>query len=89
MRAHLVVRGQVQGVGFRWFVQQAARALDLAGAVRNAPDGSVEVEVEGDGDAVERLRAMLMEGPPAARVESVETIAATPEQLDHPFRIRR
>ena len=48
MQLHVVVRGRVQGVGFRWFVREAARALGLAGWVRNRPDGSVEVAAEGD-----------------------------------------
>jgi len=89
MRVHLVVRGQVQGVGFRWFVQELARSLDLAGTVRNTADGSVDVEAEGGDDAIETLRAGLTEGPPAARVASVDRIEGTGEQLDRPFRIRR
>ena len=47
MRVHLVVRGRVQGVGFRWFVKEVARGLDLAGWVKNRADGGVEVVAEG------------------------------------------
>jgi acylphosphatase len=89
MRVHVVVRGRVQGVGFRWFVQQSASSLDLAGWVRNTPDGSVEVEAEGNPAEVQRLRALLDDGPSGARVESIEEIAVGSEQLERPFRIKR
>ena len=59
MRMHVVVSGRVQGVGFRWFVREAAIALDLAGWVRNRPDGSVEVAADGDDDRVARVRDTL------------------------------
>lgn len=89
MRVHVVVRGRVQGVGFRWFVQQSASSLDLAGWVRNTADGSVEVEAEGNPSEVQRLRALLGDGPSGARVESVEEVAVGSEQLERPFRIKR
>jgi acylphosphatase len=64
----IVVSGRVQGVGFRWFVRQAARELGLAGRVRNLPDGTVEVAVAGPEEALAALRERLREGPPGARV---------------------
>jgi acylphosphatase len=89
MRLRVVVRGRVQGVGFRWFVQQSADSLGLAGWVRNTPHGSVELEAEGSAPEVEQLRAMLREGPPRARVEAVDEIEVGSDQLERPFRIRR
>jgi acylphosphatase len=89
MRVRVVVRGRVQGVGFRWFVQQSATSLDLAGWVRNTSDGSVEVEAEGNAPDLQRFRALLGDGPSGARVESVEEVAAGSEQLERPFRIKR
>jgi acylphosphatase len=71
-RLEATVRGDVQGVGFRWFVQRQAAVLGLDGWVANAPDGSVQVVAEGAPASVERLLALLNEGPPAARVERVE-----------------
>ena len=65
------VEGRVQGVGFRYFVQFRARELRLAGAVRNLPSGSVQVEAEGPREALETLIQELHQGPPAARVERV------------------
>jgi acylphosphatase len=70
-RIHLVVHGRVQGVGFRHFVTREARALGLAGSVRNRPDGSVEVEAEGGPGALAELAAAVRRGPPGARVEQV------------------
>lgn len=66
------IHGLVQGVGYRWFVQRQAAALGLDGWVANTPDGSVRVVAEGQPAGVERLLALLHEGPPGARVERVE-----------------
>lgn len=68
---HVAVRGRVQGVGFRWFVRERARSLGLSGWVRNEPDGSVEVFAVGPDGELARLRHLLEQGPPAARVERV------------------
>jgi len=65
------VEGRVQGVGFRFFVCDRARALGLSGAVRNLPTGSVHVEAEGSRESLTTLIEDLHEGPPAARVERV------------------
>ncbi len=67
------VYGRVQGVGYRHFVWTRARRLGLTGWVRNEPDGSVAVVAEGPRPALESLLDALREGPPAARVERVET----------------
>ncbi|HTJ23558.1 MAG TPA: acylphosphatase [Gemmatimonadaceae bacterium] len=75
MRLHVLVRGRVQGVGFRWYVREAARDLGLAGWVRNRPDGAVEIAAEGDAPRVERLRDMLRAGPSGASVTAVDDLA--------------
>ena len=67
-----VVRGRVQGVGFRWFAQREASRLALGGWVANEADGSVRCEVTGSRPAVEAFIASLHEGPPSAWVERVE-----------------
>jgi acylphosphatase len=67
-----VVRGRVQGVGFRWFVEREAHTLGIAGWVRNKPDGSVEVLAMGTRDQLHSLRSRLQQGPRAARVDNVE-----------------
>lgn len=89
MRLHVVVRGRVQRVGFRWFVQEEARSLDLAGWVRNTTDGSVEVEAQGEQASVQKLRDALNRGPGGAHVESVDDMSLGGDQLARPFRIVR
>jgi acylphosphatase len=67
-----VVRGRVQGVGFRWFVEREAHILGIAGWVRNNADSSVEVLAQGTRDQLSGLRSRLQQGPRAARVDDVE-----------------
>lgn len=89
MRLRATVRGRVQGVGFRWFVQENARHLSLSGWVRNAADGSVELEVEGTEAAVARFRETIAIGPRGARVDVIDELAHGTDVLEHPFRIAR
>ena len=70
--AHIVVSGMVQGVGFRYFVMHHARFLNLAGWVRNLPNGNVEIEVEGDRTSVESLIVYVRRGPRSAVVGDVD-----------------
>ena len=66
------VHGQVQGVFFRNWTMDRARALGVRGWVRNRKDGTVELVAHGDADAVDRLVAACRAGPPAARVERID-----------------
>jgi acylphosphatase len=68
-----VVRGLVQGVGFRWATVRQARALGLTGMVRNLDDGRVEVVAEGEEERLTRLRTWLSHGPSGAQVRSVDS----------------
>jgi acylphosphatase len=73
MTTRFLVSGQVQGVGFRWFVARHARALGLGGYARNLPDGRVEVVAGGGRDeALARLEELLRAGPAHAMVERLE-----------------
>ena len=73
VQRHCLVRGRVQGVGFRAFVVQAARELGVAGWVRNREDGSsIELLAEGPPWAVRELVDRVRVGPAHARVESVQ-----------------
>jgi len=89
-RLRLEVSGDVQGVGFRWFARETARRLDLAGWVRNRPDGSVEIAIEGEDVRVEQFIGHLARGPTGAQVADV---ARRPlddgEALSRPFTILR
>jgi acylphosphatase len=86
---HLVINGRVQGVGFRWFTRQAARALNLTGRVRNLPDGRVDVRVVGDPDALAQFLDRMREGPPASRVTEIEETELTPVPSWDGFEIDR
>ena len=65
------VRGRVQGVGFRYFVRNAAGRHGLSGYAHNLADGRVEFLLQGDADAVERVIAQIRQGPQHARVDDV------------------
>jgi len=70
-RVRAIVTGRVQGVGFRVSTVDEARKIRLTGWVRNLPDGSVELEAQGDDAQVAALLAWCEHGPPAARVTGV------------------
>jgi acylphosphatase len=83
-----LVRGRVQGVGFRWFVEREAHVLQIAGWVRNNPDGRVEVLAMGTREQLAGLRSRLQEGPRAARVDNVEEAEAEPVVGLNSFQVR-
>ncbi len=87
-RLHAIVEGHVQGVGFRYFVQDTALALRLKGWVRNRWDGSVEVLAEGERLNLEKLLAALQRGPRAARVTRLTHEWQTPTNEFASFSIR-
>ena len=70
--ARYVVRGRVQGVGFRWFVLRQAEQLGIHGWAKNLDDGSVEVVADGTGEQLGKLETALRRGPSLARVDGVE-----------------
>ncbi|MCL4848926.1 MAG: acylphosphatase [Acidobacteria bacterium] len=88
VRRHYVVRGRVQGVGFRFHTERRALAEGLSGFVRNRPDGTVEVEVEGEAEAVARFEWALGQGPPGARVDRLETTELAPTARAEGFTVR-
>ncbi len=82
-----IVRGRVQGVGFRWFVDHEARVLGLAGWVRNNLDGTVEALAIGTDQQQAAFSAKLRRGPRAARVDEVKEWPAEPVEDLTTFRI--
>jgi len=66
-----VVKGRVQGVGFRWFVLNEAKKLNISGTVRNLPDGSVEVLAQSTLETLYKLKDLLKSGPSFARVDEI------------------
>jgi acylphosphatase len=81
VRRRLVIHGRVQGVFFRDTLRRRAEAAGVAGWARNTWDGTVEVVLEGEEDAVARLIAFAREGPEGARVERVEVFEEETEGL--------
>ena len=77
----VTIKGRVQGVGYRAWVEYQATAADLEGWVRNRRDGSVEAVFAGRGKAVAEMVALCRHGPPGARVEAVLKESAAPEEL--------
>ena len=83
-----VVSGRVQGVGFRYFAQDAARREGLHGYVMNRDDGTVEAVAEGDAESIERFERALHRGPSRARVERVVVDDTEPSLSANGFVIR-
>jgi len=87
-RARAVVTGEVQGVGYRFFVERHARDRSLAGFARNEFDGSVTVEIQGPGPAVQEVLEALKTGPRSAIVEDVRVQWLDPVPGQSGFAIR-
>ena len=83
MTLQFLVLGEVQGVGFRYFVARRATRLGLHGWTRNLPDGRVEVVVQGEDSALASLEEALRTGPPRARVFRVEKVEISDEIVSH------
>lgn len=83
-----LVEGRVQGVGFRYFAQQAARRSGVRGWVRNLGDGRVEALAEGGAAAVAAFEQAIRRGPPLARVDGFETETRDPAGRCCGFEIR-
>jgi len=81
------VRGRVQGVGFRWFVEREAQTLGVSGWVRNRSDGTVEVLAQGTREQHFSLRSKLQQGPRASRVDEVEEVESEVQPDMKSFRI--
>ena len=82
-----VITGRVQGVGYRFFVLDAGRREGLHGHVRNLADGGVEIEAEGEAEALARFEAALWRGPARARVDDIAIDELAPTGRPGPFAI--
>lgn len=77
-RAHIIISGIVQGVGFRYHARSEALQLGIGGWVRNLPDGSVEAVAEGEGESVDAFVKWCRVGPPSAMVSGVQVTVEKP-----------
>lgn len=91
---HVIVSGEVQGVGYRYTMRMVARDEGVSGWVRNREDGSVEAEFSGTAAQVDAVLAWMAEGPPGSRVTDARVSdarvsdAAGPAPLPVPFEVR-
>ncbi|HZX79075.1 acylphosphatase [Lysobacter sp.] len=83
--ARFVVSGKVQGVFFRASTREQALELDLRGYAKNLPDGRVEVLAAGSDAALDALAAWLRQGPPQARVDDLERLPASDDEVGEGF----
>ena len=88
VRMHVLVTGRVQGVNFRWFTQEKARALGVTGWVRNLESGHVEAEIEGDQASIDELLGQLHVGPRSAQVDTVEATPISSVKQYSDFEVR-
>ncbi len=88
VNAKITVKGIVQGVGYRWFADRAARKYDLKGYVANLPDGSVFLEVEGERGLIEDLIKDLRVGPRMSKIDDVIVEWGKPHYLFLGFKIK-
>ena len=89
MVRHYLIKGRVQGVGFRWFVHREAAALGLNGWVRNTEDGHVEVVVSGEPEMLAEFQALLHKGSRGSRVDAIieHELAESESEALGPFQI--
>lgn len=87
VRRVATITGVVQGVSFRWYTLQEAERLGLTGWVRNDPDGSVRLEVQGPISRVDELHTWLHDGPTHAHVDEVSVREVDPVNGEDEFRI--
>jgi len=83
-----LITGRVQGVGCRYFTQRVAVQHGIGGWVRNTPDGRVEVEAEGDADAMHQFERQISTGPAGAHVDHVSTTEVAGGPVHSGFSIR-
>ena len=88
IRVQAIASGLVQGVNYRWFVLENAKEMSLRGWVRNLPDGRVEVEIEGEKQAVDKLIEAMRKGPMMAHVTGVAVVDLAYEGKYREFQVR-
>ncbi len=87
IRRHIIFKGRVQGVGFRYRASYAARSLEITGWVRNDADGSVEMEVQGSEVQINRMLSMLSNDS-YIRIDKMDTADIPLEEKERGFRVK-
>ena len=78
VRVHVVVSGEVQGIGYRAFIKRRAQSIGIIGWIRNLEDGNVEAVFQGESDIIEEIIAVCNRGPVFARVKNVQVFKEEP-----------
>ncbi|MAH22027.1 MAG: acylphosphatase [Thaumarchaeota archaeon] len=78
VRIHVVVSGEVQGIGYRAFIKRRAQSIGVIGWIRNLENGSVEAVFQGESDIIEEVIAICNRGPVFARVKNVQVFKEEP-----------
>jgi acylphosphatase len=86
-RVHLIVSGHVQGVGYRMFIHRVASGLDLSGWVRNLPDGTVEIDAQGNDRNIQALLERAWKGPSRSQVTRIRKEEKTPDETMKGFSV--
>ena len=84
---HIIITGLVQGIGFRYFAVREAKALGITGNVRNLPDGSVEVNAQGEKTVLDEFVTLLKEGPSSGTVKEVKVEKLVPGRKFETFSV--
>lgn len=87
VRYHIIVRGKVQGVGFRFFTQQKASLNGITGWVKNKSDCSVEIDAEGDKDSISSFIDAIKKGSPFSKIEEIKIKQLPPLKNNTSFKI--
>jgi len=87
-KLHIIVKGKVQGVGYRYFAYINARDMGINGFVRNLQNGDVELVVEGDPEILAKYIDILKSGPHSSKVEKVEVTENDSRDSNNSFKIR-
>ncbi len=87
-RVSITITGRVQGVGYRYFAEEAAESLGITGWVRNTAERTVELEAQGESAELDDFLSRLREGPPLSRVKDVVTCDLPVEQGESSFGVR-
>lgn len=80
-RLHLIIHGDVQGVGFRWYTMREAEKLGLVGWVKNKTNGTVEIVAEGEDQLLQKFKEWCEKGVSSARVERVDAEMGDVEEI--------
>ncbi len=88
-QAHLYIKGDVVGVGFRAWTKIQAKIIGVTGWIRNSMDDEVEAQIQGEEEKVKQIIELIKKGPPVSHVSEVEVFWQEPKEIFDQFEIRK